>query len=68
MVGVDWVEEEVLKAVPDAVVEVIDLHGSGDHFHVRIISEILRGRSPSSTTKAGLGRHEAAHSSPRSRA
>ena len=39
MVGVDWVEEEVLKAVPDAVVEVIDLHGSGDHFHVRIISE-----------------------------
>ena len=46
MVGVDWVEEEVLKAVPDAVVEVIDLHGSGDHFHVRIISESFEGGRP----------------------
>jgi stress-induced morphogen len=46
MVGVDWVEEEVLKAVPDAVVEVIDLHGSGDHFHVRIISESFEGVRP----------------------
>ena len=46
MVGVDWVEAEVLKAVPDAVVEVIDLHGSGDHFHVRIISETFQGVRP----------------------
>ncbi len=46
MVGVDWVETEVLKAVPDAVVEVIDLHGSGDHFHVRIISETFQGVRP----------------------
>ena len=46
MVGVDWVEEEVLKAVPDAHVEVIDLHGSGDHFHVRIISESFEGVRP----------------------
>ena len=33
MVDASWVEAEVLKAVPNAVVEVIDLHGSGDHFH-----------------------------------
>ena len=39
MVDASWVESEVLKAVPNAVVEVIDLHGSGDHFHVRIITE-----------------------------
>ena len=38
MVGTEWIEAEVLKAVPDAIVEVIDLHRSGDHFHVRIIS------------------------------
>lgn len=41
-----WVEAEVLKAVPDAVVEVIDLHGSGDHFHVRVISESFEGVRP----------------------
>ena len=42
MVDASWVEAEVLKAVPNAVVEVIDLHGSGDHFHVRVISEELK--------------------------
>ena len=31
--------EEVLKVVPDATVEAKDLHGSGDHFHVRVISK-----------------------------
>ena len=35
MVDAQWIEQEVLKAVPNAIVEVIDLHGSGDHFHVR---------------------------------
>jgi len=39
MVSVDWLTQEVLMAVPNANVEVIDLHGSGDHFHVRIISQ-----------------------------
>jgi len=41
-----WIEAEVLKAVPDAVVEVIDLHRSGDHFHVRIISPSFEGVRP----------------------
>ena len=43
MVTASWVESEVLKAVPNAIVEVIDLHGSGDHFHVRIITEDFEG-------------------------
>ena len=46
MVGSAWVEAEVLKAVPEALVEVIDLHGSGDHFHVRVISENFEGVRP----------------------
>ena len=46
MVGADWVESEVLKAVPEATVEVIDLHGSGDHFHVRVIAASFDGVRP----------------------
>ncbi|MCH1616460.1 MAG: BolA family transcriptional regulator [Candidatus Poseidonia sp.] len=46
MVEAAWVEAEVLKAVPEAHVEVIDLHGSGDHFHVRVISETFEGVRP----------------------
>ena len=38
--------EEVLKVVPDADVEVSDLHGSGDHFHVRVISPSYEGVRP----------------------
>jgi stress-induced morphogen len=46
MVGSDWIEAEVLKAVPDSIVEVTDLHGSGDHFHVRVISDSFDGMRP----------------------
>ncbi|MCH1540440.1 MAG: BolA family transcriptional regulator [Candidatus Poseidonia sp.] len=46
MVSSSWVEEEVLKAVPNALVEVVDLHGSGDHFHVRVISDEFDGMRP----------------------
>ena len=46
VVGTEWIEAEVLKAVPDAMVEVIDLHRSGDHFHVRVISESFDGMRP----------------------
>ena len=38
--------KEVLKVVPDAEVEVSDLHGTGDHFHVRVISESFEGVMP----------------------
>ena len=46
MVTEQWVVEEVLKVVPGAMVEVNDLHGSGDHFHVRVISESYEGIRP----------------------
>ena len=46
MVGAEWVESEVQKAIPEAHVEVIDLHGAGDHFHVRVITEIFEGMRP----------------------
>ena len=46
MVTTEWIEAEVLKAVPDATVEVIDLHRSGDHFHVRVISDSFDGIRP----------------------
>jgi len=46
MVEAAWIEAEVLKAVPEATVEVVDLHGSGDHFHVRVISETFEGVRP----------------------
>ena len=46
MVEAAWIEAEVLKAVPEATVEVIDLHGSGDHFHVRVNSETFEGVRP----------------------
>jgi len=46
MVGTEWIELEVLKAVPGATVEVIDLHRSDDHFHVRVISDSFDGMRP----------------------
>ena len=46
MVTTDWVEGEVRKAVQDAVIEVIDLHRSGDHFHVRVISDSFDSMRP----------------------
>ena len=32
-------KEEIISILPDALVEVTDLHGTGDHFHVRVISK-----------------------------
>ena len=46
MVSVEWMTQEILKVVPDAIVEATDLHGSGDHFHVRVTSESYEGVLP----------------------
>ena len=46
MVTPDWMTNEILKVVPDAEVEVSDLHGTGDHFHVRVISRSFEGVMP----------------------
>ena len=43
MAGADWVGSEIRKLVPGAIVEVSDLHGTGDHFHVRVISDSFDG-------------------------
>ena len=60
MVEAAWIEAEVLKAVPEAHVEVIDLHGSGDHFHVRVISETFEGVRPLQRQTSHAGCHLAA--------
>ncbi|MBD35859.1 MAG: hypothetical protein CL512_03745 [Actinobacteria bacterium] len=46
MVTEAWMSEEIRKVVPDATVEATDLHGSGDHFHVRVISSSYEGMRP----------------------
>ncbi|MBT5416259.1 MAG: BolA family transcriptional regulator [Rhodospirillaceae bacterium] len=35
----------IKEALPDAVVEIDDLAGDGDHYSARIVSEAFRGKS-----------------------
>tara|TARA_B100000900_G_scaffold328325_1_gene288579 strand:+ start:8912 stop:9289 length:378 start_codon:yes stop_codon:yes gene_type:complete len=46
MVTEAWMVSEIHKIVPDAKIEVTDLHGSGDHFHVRVVSDSYQGVRP----------------------
>jgi acid stress-induced BolA-like protein IbaG/YrbA len=46
MVTEAWMVSEIQKIVPDANIEATDLHGSGDHFHVRVISDSYLGVRP----------------------
>ena len=39
MPTIEWMEEEIKLALPGAEVVVTDLNGTGDHFHVRVVSE-----------------------------
>lgn len=41
-----WVEEEVRKVLPNCQVEVTDLTGTQDHFHVRVIDSSFDGMRP----------------------
>ena len=52
MVTSKWVEAEVVIVVPDAIVEVLDLNGTGDHFHVRVIAASFDGSAAITTTEA----------------
>ena len=45
MVTCDWLEEEI-AVIPDCNVEAIDLNGTQDHFHIRVISESFEGMRP----------------------
>lgn len=39
------IERLIKEALPDAVVEIDDLAGDGDHYSARIVSEAFRGKS-----------------------
>ena len=46
MVDASWVKSEVLKAVPNAIVEGIGRPGAGGHLHVRVITDDFEGIRP----------------------
>ena len=37
------IETMIRAAIPDAVVEITDLAGDGDHYAARVVSETFRG-------------------------
>ena len=39
------IERRILKALPDAIVEIRDLAGDGDHYAATVTSEAFRGKS-----------------------
>ncbi len=38
------IETMIRAALPDAVVEITDLAGDGDHYAARVVSEAFRGK------------------------
>ena len=40
------IEALIRAALPDAVVEITDLAGDGDHYSARVVSEAFRGKTP----------------------
>jgi stress-induced morphogen len=41
--AIDEIETLIKGAIPDAVVEITDLAGDGDHYAARVVSETFRG-------------------------
>jgi stress-induced morphogen len=39
----DDIKAMIMAAIPDAVVEISDLRGDGDHYAARVVSEVFRG-------------------------
>jgi len=39
----DEIADMIRTAIPDAVVEITDLAGDGDHYAARVVSESFRG-------------------------
>ena len=39
----DDIETMIKAAIPDALVEITDLAGDGDHYAARVVSETFRG-------------------------
>ena len=52
MVTCEWLEEEIRGVVPDCDVEAIDLNGTQDHFHIRIIAESFQWNEAIAAPKA----------------
>jgi stress-induced morphogen len=40
----DEIERLIRESIPDALVEITDLAGDGDHYAARIVSESFRGQ------------------------
>ena len=69
MPTVEWMEDEVRKAVPDAIeVTVVDLTGGRDHFHVRVVSPTFEGMRPLPRQRILLRPFQTLHSFRSSRA
>ena len=43
MPTIEWMEAEIKSALPGSDVVITDLNGTGDHFHVRVVSEEFNG-------------------------
>ncbi len=41
----DEIERMIKEALPDAVIEITDLRGDGDHYSAKIISNAFAGKS-----------------------
>ena len=46
MPSTEWLEEEIRSILPNSDVEAIDLNGTQDHFHIRIIDESFSSMRP----------------------
>jgi len=46
MVTTEWMEEQVQGLLSSCTVEAIDLNGTQDHFHLRVIDESFEGMRP----------------------
>ncbi len=45
MISTQWIEEQILGAIPGAEVEVRDTTGTGDHFEARVVAAAFVGKS-----------------------
>ena len=41
----DQIESLIRQGIPDALVEIVDLAGDGDHYEARVVAESFRGLS-----------------------
>jgi acid stress-induced BolA-like protein IbaG/YrbA len=45
MISTQWIQEQILGAIPGAEVDVRDTTGTGDHFEARVVAEAFVGKS-----------------------